>query len=337
MGKINCSNATVEDVNMREPKVSDKNKIIVLLVVVVISRVFCKVFNNTAIRDVPIYIFYLSVVSLFLYVAKNILFKSGNTSKKTSISKIGKYYDPTINYETLIQQEKDNGELEELETDWQTSIDYLREQIELFEGQVITAETEKDKLMIKARLQPLYEQLKVGEDFIGRFSSVNNLPLLKEMYHSGTFVSLEEAEKIKKKYDDILYFQTSTYKNAKKISVVLIIFSDLLATFLYVYLLGYIGEEIAGPIVPSYIHHFSDTFGVGLGILLYGSVVTLPILGFICFFAIPKLIKLLIIGNRMSEADIKAEQSNTFMGITASAIAGGMIHHHIKKNKKEYK
>lgn len=244
--------------------------------------------------------------------------------------KLGKYYDPSVNYEVLVQQEKDKKELENLEADWQTSIDYLREQIDLFEGQVITAETEEDKLMIKARLQPMYEQLKVGESFIERFNAANNLPLLRKLYHCGTFVSLEEAEKLRKKYDTILFSQTPDYKRLKRNSNIAIILADIFFIFFFVFLLGSIAVNIGPPSYPE-----PDAFGLGIAIFLYGSVFTLPITGGVCFWLIPYVVHALMFEDGMSEADQKADRNNAFMGVTASAIAGGIIHHHTKKSKKK--
>ena len=245
---------------------------------------------------------------------------------------IGKYYDPSIDYDSLIQQQQDNKMLNELEHSWVEAMDGLQEEIELNERQVITA-TEDEQLFIKASLQPKYERFNVAKNFLGRFNSFNNMPLLNELFNGGYFVSLEEAEKIRAKYDTILFSQTSDYSKLKTKSIVTTILLDLAFIPVFMFILGLIGESISGHGFFTY----TDAFGIGFYMFWFGAVVTLPITGIVDCYVIPHFVNRAYFGDNMSEADKKSEERNAMMGITASTIAGAVIGHHIKKNKKEYK
>ena len=245
---------------------------------------------------------------------------------------IGKYYDPSTDYDSLIQQWQDNKKLNELEHRWVEAMDSLQEEIELNEHQVTTA-TEDEQLFIKASLQPKYERFNVAKSFSERFNSVNNMPLLNELFNGGYFVSLEEAEKIRAKYDTILFSQTTDYSKLKTKSIVTTILLDLAFIPVFMFILGLIGESFSG----HGFYTYTEAFGIGFYMFWFGAVITLPITGFVDCFVIPHFVNRAYFGDNMSETDKKNEERNAVLGITASAIAGGIIHHHIKKNKKEYK
>ena len=152
--------------------------------------------------------------------------------------KIGKYYDPKIDYKSVLQQKKEEQELNELKLKWEELLCRYREDIERLEKQVDKTSDKNKILELQALLQPLYEKRHVGELFLLRFNSINNLPLLRELYNNGIFLPLEIAESKVKEYDRKLYFQTSDYQKKCNICAVIKCLVCMLSLPMFWYFLG---------------------------------------------------------------------------------------------------
>ena len=247
--------------------------------------------------------------------------------------KIGKYYDPTIDYKSVLQQKKEEQELNELKLKWEELLCRYREDIERLEKQVDKTSDENKILELQALLQPLYEKRHVGELFLPRFNSINNLPLLRELYNNGIFLPLEIAESKVKEYDRKLYFQTSDYQKKCNICAVIKCLVCMLSLPMFWYFLGSCFAFIYCNVCDKLYGHFSfgEILGHGLYIFCGGIAITLPVWTFIGMGLLPALVDKLIMGDKISPKDKKQRTLSRTAAMTSGVIIGSIMGN---KNKK---
>ena len=253
--------------------------------------------------------------------------------------KIGKYYDPTIDYKSVLQQKKEEQELNELKLNWEELLCRYREDIERLEKQVDKTSDKNKILDLQALLQPLYEKRHVGELFLPRFNSINNLPLLRELYNNGIFLPLEIAESKVKEYDRKLYFQTSDYQKKCNICAVIKCLVCMLSLPMFWYFLGscfaFIYCEVCGKL---YGHiSFEDILGYGFYIFCGGIAITLPVWVFIGMWLLPALVDKLIMGDKISPKDRKQRTLSRTAAMTSGVIIGSIMGNKNKKVNEKYK
>lgn len=253
--------------------------------------------------------------------------------------KIGKYYDPTIDYKSVLQQKKEEQELNELKLKWEELLCRYREDIERLEEQVDKTSDENKILELQALLQPLYEKRHVGELFLPRFNSINNLPLLRELYNNGIFLPLEIAESKVKEYDRKLYFQTSDYQKKCNICAVIKCLVCVLSLPMFWYFLGSCFAFIYCKVCGKLYGHFSfgDILGQGLFIFCGGIAITLPVWVFIGMGLLPALVDKLIMGDKISPKDKKQRTLSRTAAITSGVITGSIMGNKNKKVNEKYK
>lgn len=253
--------------------------------------------------------------------------------------KIGKYYDPTIDYKSVLQQKKEEQELNELKLKWEELLCRYREDIERLEEQVDKTSDENKILELQALLQPLYEKRHVGELFLPRFNSINNLPLLRELYNNGIFLPLEIAESKVKEYDRKLYFQTSDYQKKCNICAVIKCLVCVLSLPMFWYFLGscfaFIYCEVCGKLYGHF--SFGDILGHGFYIFCGGIAITLPVWTFIGMGLLPALVDKLIMGDKISPKDKKQRTLSRTAAITSGVITGSIMGNKNKKVNEKYK
>lgn len=249
--------------------------------------------------------------------------------------KIGKYYNPTIDYKSILQQKKEEQELNELKLKWEELLCRYREDIERLEEQVDKTSDENKILELQALLQPLYEKRHVGELFLPRFNSINNLPLLRELYNNGIFLPLEIAESKVKEYDRKLYFQTSDYQKKCNICAVIKCLVCVLSLPMFWYFLG---SCFAFVCVKRYGHiPFGDILGYGIFVFCGGIAITLPVWVFIGMGLLPALVDKLIMGDKISPKDKKQRTLSRTAAITSGVIIGSIMGNKNKKVNEKYK
>lgn len=249
--------------------------------------------------------------------------------------KIGKYYNPTIDYKSVLQQKKEEQELNELKLKWEELLCRYREDIERLEKQVDKTSDENKILELQALLQPLYEKRHVGELFLPRFNSINNLPLLRELYSNGIFLPLEIAESKVKEYDRKLYFQTSDYQKKCNICAVIKCLVCMLSLPMFWYFLGSCFAFICG---NPYGHiSFGDILGYGFYIFCGGIAITLPVWVFIGMGLLPALVDKLIMGDKISPKDRKQRTLSRTAAMTSGVITGSIMGNKNKKVNEKYK
>lgn len=253
--------------------------------------------------------------------------------------KIGKYYDPTIDYKSVLQQKKEEQELNELKLKWKELLCRYREDIERLEEQVDKTSDENKILELQALLQPLYEKRHVGELFLPRFNSINNLPLLRELYNNGIFLPLEIAESKVKEYDRKLYFQTSDYQKKCNICAVIKCLVCVLSLPMFWYFLGSCFAFIYCKVCGKLYGHFSfgDILGYGLFVFCGGIAITLPVWTFIGMGLLPALVDKLIMGDKISPKDKKQRTLSRTAAITSGVITGSIMGNKNKKVNEKYK
>lgn len=253
--------------------------------------------------------------------------------------KIGKYYDPTIDYKSVLQQKKEEQELNELKLKWEELLCRYREDIERLEEQVDKTSDENKILELQALLQPLYEKRHVGELFLPRFNSINNLPLLRELYNNGIFLPLEIAESKVKEYDRELYFQTSDYQKKCNICAVIKCLVCMLSLPMFWYFLGSCFAFIYCVVCDKLYGHFSfgEILGHGLYIFCGGIAITLPVWVFIGMGLLPALVDKLIMGDKISPKDKKQRTLSRTAAITSGVITGSIMGNKNKKVNEKYK
>ena len=253
--------------------------------------------------------------------------------------KIGKYYDPTIDYKSVLQQKKEEQELNELKLKWEELLCRYREDIERLEKQVDKTSDENKILDLQALLQPLYEKRHVGELFLPRFNSINNLPLLRELYNNGIFLPLEIAESKVKEYDRKLYFQTSDYQKKCNICAVIKCLVCMLSLPMFWYFLGSCFAFLYCEVCDELYGHFSfgDILGHGFYIFCGGIAITLPVWVFIGMGVLPALVDKLIMGDKISPKDKKQRTLSRTAAITSGVIIGSIMGNKNKKVNEKYK
>ena len=253
--------------------------------------------------------------------------------------KIGKYYNPTIDYKSVLQQKKEEQELNELKLKWEELLCRYREDIERLEKQVDKTSDENKILELQALLQPLYEKRHVGELFLPRFNSINNLPLLRELYSNGIFLPLEIAESKVKEYDRKLYFQTSDYQKKCNICAVIKCLVCILSLPMFWYFLGSCVAFIYCEVCDKLYGHFSfgDILGHGFYIFCGGIAITLPVWVFIGMGLLPALVDKLIMGDKISPKDRKQRTLSRTAAMTSGVIIGSIMGNKNKKVNEKYK
>lgn len=265
---------------------------------------------------------------------QNIIKADDNTGLK-----IGKYYDPTIDYKSVLQQKKEEQELNELKLKWEELLCRYREDIERLEEQVDKTSDENKILKLQALLQPLYEKRHVGELFLPRFNSINNLPLLRELYNNGIFLPLEIAESKVKEYDRKLYFQTSDYQKKCNICAVIKCLVCVLSLPMFWYFLGSCFAFVYCEVCSKLYGHisFGDILGYGFYIFCGGIAITLPVWAFIGMGLLPALVDKLIMGDKISPKDKKQRTLSRTAAITSGVITGSIMGNKNKKVNEKYK
>lgn len=253
--------------------------------------------------------------------------------------KIGKYYNPTIDYKSVLQQKKEEQELNELKLKWEELLCRYREDIERLEEQVDKTSDENKILELQALLQPLYEKRHVGELFLPRFNSINNLPLLRELYNNGIFLPLEIAESKVKEYDRKLYFQTSDYQKKCNICAVIKCLVCMLSLPMFWYFLGSCFAFIYCEVCCKLYGHisFEDILGYGFYIFCGGIAITLPVWVFIGMWLLPALVDKLIMGDKISPKDRKQRTLSRTAAMTSGVITGSIMGNKNKKVNEKYK
>ncbi len=289
---------------------------------------------------IPLFIgIILSVFFLLIFKKKksNSLFKLSLTSKNGL--KLGKYYNPSIDYKSILQQKKEIQELNELKLKWEELLYRYKEDIERLEEQVDKTSDTNKILEFQALLQPLYEKRHVGELFLPRFNSINNLSLLRELYNNGIFLQLEIAEQKVKEYDRKLYFQTSNYQKKRNICAVIKCVVCVLSLPLFWYFLGscvaFIYCEVCHKVYKWVT--LGEKLGYGLYVFCGGLAITLPVWTFIGMGLLPALVDKLIMGDKISSEDKKQRTISRTAAMTSGVVTGAIMGNENKKVNEKYK
>lgn len=252
-------------------------------------------------------------------------------NKNNDNVKIGKYYDPSFDYNSALQEVSEQKELANLKSMWLNELNLCEEAIERYETQMEDVTEEAKQLETKAILQHLYEKRAVAEKFLPRFVSTNNLPLLRTLYNSGSFLSLKDAEKARAEHDNKFYFQSPDYKNLNRTSSFIKVILGILSLPGFILLLGGVALGIIGN--RGYDLH---PLGVGLMVFCYGIPVTLPIWGVIAMYLIPAFVDRIIMGDKISPEDKRKRTIGRAAGLTSAIISGAKAGHDIKKINEKY-
>ncbi len=333
MGKIKDSNSVVETKKSNKLPVKKFISLLISVLLFITWQVSVKLLkiseNLVQYKIVTAFVCITLVASIVVCILELKSSMLSLNNKEPEYKKIGKYYDPSIDYDNLIQKEKDKKDIKKLEEDWYNAMDVLKEQIELCEGRITTAETTEDKLTIQSTLQHMYERYKVAGDFVERFNSTNNLPLLKSLYRNGNFVDLKEAEEIKTHYDDVLFCSDAEYQRKRNIvgflNCINIFFGPLLIQHVLLATLVWIDNgftDFAGPLLESYV-----AFG-----LLFP--VTVPVSLVFWWVLLPRILEIAILDDKLSEKDKKDAEKRGLGAAIGSGFAIGSILLHIRKSKK---
>lgn len=240
------------------------------------------------------------------------------------LSNNGRFYNPEMNTEQIIQDYEEMTNFRALEVKWQEALDDLNEGIEQEEYNIEHEPDKERKEYLIAKMQYIYDKRSVAEKYQSFFCTLNNFPLLQRLYNSGIFVPSKEADKIFSDFKDYLLFQSYEYKEkaerVKKWTMILSVFGPPIW-------IGYgIWECLFGTT------DFNPLALVG-GLMFICPPIAIGLAYLVFCFVIPSIIRKAVLKGKY--ADDVMDQANMIAFMSAAAVAANMVSYH--SYKKQHK